>query len=326
MQKIIPERLKNGDKVMVIAPARGIKIIGQDCREIARQRLESLGLEVVFAPNTTDDNWDFMGSSSVEKRVADIHTAFSDKRVKGILTMIGGFNSNQLITSLDYDLIKANPKVFCGFSDITALHGAISAKTGLVTYYGPHFSSLGMKYGADYTFEHFVKMLVTDGTDEIEPSQVWSDDLWFLDQEKREFEANEGYWNIHNGEATGTIIGGNLCTFALLLGTDYRPKFEEDTILFIEDTEDCTLPEFERLLQSLIYQDDFKNVKGLVIGRFQKGSKVTREGLEYILNTKPELKNMPILANVDFGHSAPLLTIPLGGEARLNGGKLSYRN
>jgi len=326
MQKIIPERLKNGDKIMVIAPARGIKIIGQDCREIAKQRLESLGLEVVFAPNTIDENWDYMGSSAVEKRVLDIHTAFSDKSVKGILTMIGGFNSNQLITSLDYDLIKANPKVFCGFSDITALHGAINAKTGLVTYYGPHFSSLGMKYEADYTFEHFVKMLVTDGKDEIEPSKVWSDDLWFLDQEKREFEANEGYWNIHSGEAKGKIIGGNLGTFCLLLGTPYRPKFEEDTILFIEDTESCSLPEFERLLQSLIYQDDFKNVKGLVIGRFQKGSKVTREGLDFILNTKPELKNVPILANVDFGHSAPLLTIPLGGEAKLKEGKLSYQN
>lgn len=323
MEKIIPERLKKGDKVMVIAPARGIKIIGQDCREIARQRLESLGLEVVFAPNTTDDNWDYMGSATVEKRVADIHTAFADKSVKAIMTIIGGFNSNQLVEHLDYELIKNNPKIFCGFSDITALHCAIRAKTGLETYYGPHFSSLGMKHGCDYTFSHFVKMLVTDGKDEVEPSEIWSDDLWFLDQEKREFEANEGYWNIHNGQAKGEINGGNLGTFNLLLGTAYRPSFKPDTILFIEDTEDCALPIFERNLQALITQPDFKNVKGLVIGRFQKGSKVTREGLEYILNSKPELKDLPILANVDYGHSAPLLTIPLGGTATLNNGKLT---
>ena len=323
MQKIIPERLKKGDKVMVIAPARGIKIIGQDCREIARQRLESLGLEVVFAPNTTDDNWDYMGSATVEKRVADIHTAFADKSVKAIMTIIGGFNSNQLVAHIDYDLIKNNPKIFCGFSDITALHSAIRTKTGLETYYGPHFSSLGMKHGCDYTFNHFVKMLVTDGKDEVEPSEIWSDDLWFLDQEKREFEANEGYWNIHSGQAKGEINGGNLGTFNLLLGTPYRPEFKPDTILFIEDTEDCALPVFERNLQALICQPDFKNVKGLVIGRFQKGSKVTREGLEYILNTKPELKDLPILANVDYGHSAPLLTIPLGGTATLNNGRLT---
>ncbi len=326
MQKIIPDRLKKGDKIMVIAPARGVKIIGQDVRDIARGRLESLGLEVVFAPNAVDENWDYMGSSSIEKRVADIHTAFADNSVKGIMTIIGGANSNQLLKYLDYDLIRRNPKIFCGFSDITALENAILAKTGLITYYGPHFSSLGMKKGCDYTFEHFVKMLVTDGRDEIEPSQIWSDDLWFIDQEKREFEANEGYWNIQAGTAEGTIIGGNLGTFNLLLGTSYRPQFTPDTILFIEDTEGCSLADFERNLQALIYQDDFENVKGLVIGRFQKGSKVTREGLEFILNTKAELKNMPILANVDFGHSAPLLTIPLGGTARLENGILSYKN
>ena len=326
MQKIIPERLKKGDKVMVIAPARGIKIIGQDARNIARERLESLGLEVVFAPNTTDDNWDYMGSASVEKRVEDIHTAFADKSVKAIMTIIGGANSNQLLKYLDYELIKNNPKIFCGFSDITALENAILAKTGMVVYYGPHFSSLGMKYGCDYTFEHFAKMLVTDGKDKIIPSEIWSDDLWFLNQEKREFEANEGYWNIRNGEASGTIIGGNLCTFNLLLGTEFRPAFPKDTILFIEDTEASPLADFERNLQALLHQPDFANVKALVIGRFQKGSKVTREGLEYILNAKAEIRELPILANVDFGHTAPLLTIPLGGTAFLKDGKLSYEN
>ncbi len=326
MQKIIPERLQKGDKIMVIAPARGVKIIGKDVRQIARERLESLGLEVVFAPNAIDENWDYMGSSPIEKRVADIHTAFSDKSVKGIMTIIGGANSNQLLPHLDYELIKKNPKVFCGFSDITALHNAILAKTGLVTYYGPHFSSLGMKHGCDYTFEHFVKMLMADGQDEISPSTVWSDDLWFLDQEKREFEANEGYWNIRSGEAEGTIIGGNLCTYNLLLGTPYRPQFTPDTVLFIEDTESSPLADFERNLQALIYQEDFKNVKALVIGRFQKGSEVTRDGLEFVLNSKAELKDMPILANVDFGHTAPLLTIPLGGKAKLKDGRLSYES
>ena len=323
MEKLIPEKLKKGDKVMIIAPARGLKIIGQDVRQIATERLNGLGLEVVFAPNTTDENWDYMGSSSIEKRVEDIHTAFKDKSVKAILTVIGGFNSNQLLKYLDYDLIKNNPKIFCGYSDITALANAILAKTGLQTYYGPHYSSLGMKYGCDYTFEHFIKMLITDDRDAIEPSQIWSDDLWFLDQEKREFEANEGYWVIHQGKAKGTIAGGNLCTYNLLLGTPYRRKFTEDTILFIEDTASSPLQDIERDLQALIHQEDFCNVKGIVIGRFQKGSQITREGLEYIINTKEELKDMPIIANVDFGHTYPLLTIPLGGTASIDNDKIS---
>ena len=322
MQKIIPEKLKKGDKVMIIAPARGLKIIGQDVRQIATERLNKLGLEVVFAPNTTDANWDYMGSSSIENRVEDIHTAFKDNSIKAILTVIGGFNSNQLLKYLDYELIRNNPKIICGYSDITALLNAITAQTGLQTYYGPHYSSLGMKYGCDYTFEHFVKMLTTDNVDEIEPSLVWSDDLWFLDQEKRDFDANEGYWIIHQGQAKGVIAGGNLCTYNLLLGTPYRRKFTEDTILFIEDTASAPLQDIERDLQALIHQEDFKNVKGIVIGRFQKDSKITKEGLEYIINTKKELKNLPIIANVDFGHTYPLLTIPLGGTATINNNKI----
>ena len=82
------------------------------------------------------------------------------------------------------------------------------------------------------------------------------------------------------------------------------------------------LQEFERNLQALIYQPDFHNVKGIVIGRFQKASKVTREGLEFIINTKEKLKDIPVLANVDYGHTAPLLTIPLGGTATLDNDKL----
>ena len=147
---IVPERLKKGDKIMVIAPSRGLKLIGADCRQIAEERLANLGLTVEFAPNTTDDNFDMTMSSSVEKRTADIMTAFADKSVKAVLTVLGGFNSNQLIRHLDYDVIRKNPKIFMGFSDITALHAAIYAQTGLVTYYGPHYSSLGMKKGCEY--------------------------------------------------------------------------------------------------------------------------------------------------------------------------------
>ena len=320
MTNIIPQKLKKGDKVMIVAPARGLKLIGQDVRKIALDRLNSLGLEVVFAPNTTDENWDYMGSTSVEKRVADIHCAFQDKSVKAIFTVIGGFNSNQMLKYLDYDLIKQNPKIFCGFSDITAISNAIKEKTGLVTYYGPHFSTLGMKLGCDYTFEHMIKMLLEDGIDDVEPAPIWSDDLWFLDQDKRDFEANEGYWIINEGNAEGVIEGGNLCTYNLLLGTPFRHHFTEDTILFIEDTEATPLQDFDRDLQALIHQEDFKHVKAIVIGRFQKGSKVTKEGLEFVIHTKAELKDMPVIANVDFGHTSPILTIPLGGFAKIENG------
>lgn len=325
MQKIIPQKLQKGDKVMVIAPSRGLKLIGQDCRQIAEERLHQLGLEVVFAPNTTDENWNELGTGSVEQRAADMMTAFADKSVKGIFTVIGGFNSNQILAHLDYDVIRHNPKIICGFSDITAILGAITARTGLQTYYGPHYSSLGMKKGCEYTLEYMQKMLFADAPVEIKPAKQWSDDMWFIDQEKREFIDNDGFWNIHNGSVEGTIVGGNLCTFNLLLGTPYRPAFPQDTILMIEDDCESYPAAFDRNLQALCHQPDFANVKGVVIGRFQKGSKIDRKMLEFIINNKPELKHLPVLANVDYGHTTPIITIPFGGTAKMENGKLTLK-
>lgn len=322
MQKIIPNKLQKGDKIMIVAPSRGLKLIGQDCRQIAEERFKQMGLEVVFASNTTDENWNMQGCGSVEKRAADIMQAFTDKSVKAIFTVIGGFNSNQILAYLDYDAIRQNPKIICGFSDITALLDAINAKTGLEVYYGPHYSSIGMKKGCEYTLDYLQKMLFSDDEVEIKPSAEWSDDLWFLDQEKREFIKNEGFWNIHDGSAEGTIVGGNLCTYNLLLGTEYQPKFAADTILMIEDAGETTDVVFDRNLQALCHQPDFKNVKGLVIGRFQKSSKMSREMLEFIINNKEELKNIPVLANVDYGHTTPIITIPLGGYAKMQNGRL----
>lgn len=319
MKKIVPAKLVPGDEIRVIAPARGLKLIGEDSRKQALSRFAEMGLKVTFGKNTTDENFDMMLSSSIEKRVEDIMDAFRDPNVKAVFTVIGGSNSNQLLPYLDYEVIKANPKIFCGFSDITALLNAIYAKTGLVTFSGPHFSSLGMIKGCEYTLDNLRKMILESGENQILPSQEWSDDAWFLDQENRQFIKNEGWWTINPGEAEGTIVGGNLGTFDLLLGTSFRPAFEKDTILFIEDcfTSAGDIGAFERNLQALMYQDDFKNVRALVIGRFQKASGVTREKLDFILD-KPELKKLPIIANLDFGHTTPLLTLPIGGTARLD--------
>lgn len=320
MKKIVPAKLVKGDEVRIVAPARGLKLIGQESRDWAIKRFNEIGLKVTYGKNTNDENFDMMLSSSVEKRVEDLMDAFKDPKVKAIFTVIGGSNSNQLLPYLDYEVIKSNPKIFCGFSDITALLDAIYAKTGLVTFSGPHFSSLGMIKGCEYTLENLKKILMEDGKNEIMPSTEWSDDLWFLDQENRNFIKNEGWWMINGGQAEGKIIGGNLGTFNLLLGTTYRPAFEADTILFIEDcyTSGGDIGTFERNLQALMYQEDFKNIKALVIGRFQKASEVSREKLEFILRSKSQLQNLPIIANVDFGHTTPLLTLPIGGTARVS--------
>lgn len=320
MKKIIPERLKAGDEIRVIAPATGIKILSDDCIALAKQRFEALGLKVTFGGNTTAENWDMSGSASVEKRTEDLHRAFADKNVKAVFTVIGGSNSNQLLDYIDYTLIAENPKIFCGFSDITALLNAIYAQTGLVTFSGPHFSSLGMLKGIEYTIANMRQMLMESGENRLRPSAEWSDDLWFLDQQNREFVKNDGYWKLQDGAAEGTLVGGNLGTFNLLLGTKYRPEFKDGTVLFIEDTESANAAVFTRNLQALIQQPDFKNVKGILIGRFQKKSAVSREQLEFMVKRfEKELKDMPVIANLDFGHSTPLLTLPVGGTAVIDG-------
>jgi len=111
-------------------------------------------------------------------------------------------------------------------------------------------------------------------------------------------------------------LGANLCTFNLLQGTEYFPDLK-DSILFIED-DDMTLPiTFDRDLQSLIHQPGFEKVKGIVIGRFQKKSEMPSDILVKIIKTKKELDNLPIVANVDFGHTSPMITFPIGGEVSL---------
>ena len=315
---MIPEKKKKGDEVRVIAPSRSMVILGEDCKKIATERLEALGLKVTFGKYVMEADSDYL-CTSVEHRVEDLNEAFKDKNVKAILTVIGGFNSNQMLDYIDYEAIKENPKIFCGFSDITALSNSIYAKTGLVTYSGPHYSSFGMLKGFEYTLEYFKKMFFEDKEIEIKSSKEWSDDAWFIDQENREFIKNDGMFVINEGEAEGEIVGGNLCTLNLLQGTEYMPNIE-NKILFLEDDDmagKIYLMEFDRNLQSLIHMPEFKTVKALVLGRSQKATDMTKEKWIKLIKNKPELANIPVIAGVDFGHSTPIITFPIGGDAIL---------
>ncbi len=314
MQKIYPEKLIKGDEVRVIAPSRSLAIVSQQARELANNRFAEIGLKLSFGEHI-EENDDFM-SSSIKSRVEDLHKAFSDKNIKAIITVIGGFNCNQILRYLDWDLIKNNPKIFCGYSDITALNNAIFAKTGLVNYSGPHYSSFGQELYFDYTLEYFKKCLLSEQAFEIKPSLKWSDDAWYKNQNQINLIDNNGFLIINKGKAVGTIIGANLCTFNLLQGTEYFPDLE-NSILFIED-DGASLPHsFDRDLQSLIHQARFNLVKGIVVGRFQKASNITNEILIKIIKSKKELNNLPIIANVDFGHTDPKITFPIGGEVNL---------
>lgn len=315
---MIPKKLKKGSHLRVISPSKSLKIISQENRWIANNTLLKLGLSVSFSKHAEEET-DF-GSSSIESRISDLHEAFKDKKVNGVLTAIGGFNANQLLPYIDYKLIKKNPKFFCGYSDITALNNAIYAKTGLVNYSGPQYGTFGMKNGNAYTLDYFKKCVFQKTPFEIKPSIEWSDDVWYKDQENRTYIPNEGMQIIHEGNAKGTLIGGNICTFILLHGTKYMPSLK-NSILFLEDDDGFGKMfdlMFDRHLTSILQQEGANKIKGIMIGRPQKAVEFNTEKIRKIINSKKELNNIPVISGVDFGHTTPILTLPIGGTASIS--------
>jgi muramoyltetrapeptide carboxypeptidase LdcA involved in peptidoglycan recycling len=317
----VPPKLSRGDTIRVVASARSRRLVLEhDSSAVIDARFTKLGLWLTFGEHV--DDRDVFDSSSVASRVSDLHTAFADPDVDGILTVIGGFNSNELLPHLDWDLIASNPKIFCGFSDITALQNAMLARAGLVTYSGPHWSSFGMRDHFEQTERWFVQAVFGSEPIELHPAQTWTDDPWFLDQDDRTVRSNEGWWQLRDGQASGRIVGGNLCTLNLLQGTEYMPSLE-GALLMIEDDAESDAATFCRDLTSLLQLPDGRGVRGLVIGRFQEQSGITRSLLEQIIARQDQVNGLPVLANVDFGHTNPLATFPIGGRATLTVGSSS---
>lgn len=251
---VVPPKLRSGSSVRVIAPSRSLAIIGPGVRAEADRKLAALGLTVSFGEHVSE--CDDFSSSLAAARLADLHAAFADPGVDAILTVIGGFNANQLLTGIDYSLVAAHPKVLCGFSDVTVLSNALYARAGLVGYSGPHYSSFGMKHQFGYTEAGFRACVMEDGPITLAPSPDWSDDAWFLDQEDRHLEHGEGWWVLQEGEADGTIVGGNLCTLNLLQGTSFMPPLE-GSVVFAEDDDQVRPWDFDRDLVSLLQQPAF---------------------------------------------------------------------
>lgn len=264
---------------------------------------------------------------SIEDRKKDIEDAFLDKNVKAIIIARGGSFSNQLLDEIDYEIIRKNPKIIVGFSDVTSLLNAIYSQTGLKTYYGPNFSVLAMRKGNDYTYDYLNKILNKEEEYYINPATFWSSDKWYKDQENRSFIKNEGMKIINEGYAEGTIIGGNLNTFSLLQGTRYMP-IDEKIVLFIEEDNwaaDDYLCEFDRRLQSITQQGFFKNVKGIIIGRAQQNVDMSIDRWKTLISMNKKLLNIPIVVNADFGHTMPMATFPIGGKCIMSAGDNSIK-
>ena len=212
---MIAEKLKYGDEIRVTAPSGSLSRVREDIFDKALTCLTSQGFKITFSKHSREMNE--FNSSDIMSRVNDLHEAFLDNNVKMIIACSGGFNVNQLLKHLNYNIIQSNPKILCGFSDITALLNAIYAKTGLVTYHGPNFGTFGFETEAEYTKDMFFRCVMNSEPILIEPSKN-----------------ADNYSIIQKGVCEGEIIGGNLCTLNLLQGTQYMPSIK-DKVLFIEN-------------------------------------------------------------------------------------------
>lgn len=306
------KKLSPNSHIRVLSPSDSIaRLSGFEANLSAKETLENLGFRVSFSEHYLES--DMLYSSSIKSRVADLHAAFADGSVDAILATIGGFNSNELLPYLDYDLIAKHPKIICGYSDSTAFLNAIFAKTGNFTYMGPSYSSFKMKEGQDYQSKAWLNATTKSAYDLV-PSQEWSSDPWYDPTQPRHFMPTE--WKIYNaGKASGTIIGGNLSTFGLLRGTPYAPQVE-DYILFLEQSEEDGYYEFTRNLAAILQA--YPQPKAVLIGRFPKECQITQDILIYILDKHPILKTIPVMYDLDFAHTQPLFTITIGAKASID--------
>ena len=234
-----PSRLRKGDTVGVIAPSSGFSAFVPHRLQSAVEYLKKEGYRVKLFPTATSSSGH--SSDTPLKRANDINDAFSDDEVKAIICNIGGYTANQTLRFIDFDMIKENPKIFSGYSDISVLHYAFYAKSNLTTFYGPCTMTQFAEYPKplSYTINYFNKAVCSpDPIGKIEPSDKWTDEIqdWLqkLDLERpRKLIKNEGYEWLREGDARGKLIGGCLPSIMHLKGTEYWPE-HKGGIMFID--------------------------------------------------------------------------------------------
>ena len=290
---LIPQRLKKGDVIGVVAPSN--PIIDENIEELERARkiVEDAGFKVKYSKNLFSNTNGY--SSTAREKAEDINEMFRDKDVKMIWCAKGGENSNSTFEYLDYDLIKNNPKIICGYSDITSLTNIITAKTGLVTFSGTNFKTIATDE-TNYSYNEVMKRFV-DGSLELG-----------LEGEK--------YETLNEGVAEGQLIGGNLSLTRGLVSGKYSIDFT-DKILFLEELGIDTTPVImSNFLYYMKQNGVFDKIKGLWIGNYEHESGISLE--KVILDVLEDEYDFPIIKSNNFGHTETKTVIPIGTKARID--------
>jgi len=306
-QIIKPERLAPGDTVGVIAPASGVS---PETWERATSNLVSLGFKVKVGKNARG-RLSFLSATDKE-RLDDLHWAFGDPEVKAVWCVRGGGGAPRLLPQIDYRLIQKNPKVFIGFSDITALHLAIHQRTGLVTFHGPVASS----ELSDYTRKHVTSVLM-----DPQPTHAVEISEFNAAKESAMFRTEV----IRKGKCTGRLTGGNLALLTSLAGTPFALSNIKGSILFIEDVNEPPY-RVDRMLTQLRQSCDLRSVAGIALGIFDEGGTTpakTSQPLMDVFRDRLGDLGVPVVYGLSFGHIRDLFTLPYGIRAELDADRAS---
>lgn len=287
----------------------------------AADYLESQGFAIRFG--ALNGKRDFYRSGTIQERAAEFNALLADPEVDCLMASVGGFVSNAILPYIDYDLLREHPKVIVGMSDVTALLLGIYQKTGMTTYYGPnlvtHFAQKP-PFLRD-TLDSFADVALHRAPRPYAYSkpEVYSDALTNWSEPVTAKAPRVNRWRtVQGGAATGRLIGGNLNTITGIMGSPYMPEIREGDILFLEDTEKWAAYS-ERYYSMLLLCGVFDRVGGIILGKHrQYDDQGTGRTQEDILLEVLHGRRLPILADVDCGHTIPMLTLPIGATVRLD--------
>ena len=293
LPKLLPSKLKIGDTIGVVAPSS--PIIGDNIDELnkAKEIVERSGFKVKYSKNIFSNTNEY--SATAREKAEDINAMFAEKEVKMIWCAKGGNNSNSTFEYLDYELIKENPKIICGYSDITSITNMITEKTGLVTFSGTNFKTIATDE-TDYSYKQALSRFV-DGNLEFGPE-------------------NEKYITIQKGHAEGELIGGNLSLTRGMVAGKYSLDFT-DKILFLEELGFETDPEATSNNVYYMKQNGvFDKIRGLWIGNYEHESGIALKKI--IMDVLDGEYKFPIIKSNNFGHIERKTVIPIGTKAEIN--------
>ncbi|MFA6457345.1 MAG: LD-carboxypeptidase [Bacteroidota bacterium] len=301
-----PRSLRKGDLIGIIAPASPPSSAEKIYK--GAEYLERLGYRVTFGKNIEKVNGYLAGTD--QERADDIHTMFTNKNVRAIFTVRGGYGTPRLLPLLDYSLIRNNPKILVGYSDITALQLALYKKTGLISFSGP-MSGVEMFKGIDpFTEEHFWAVLTSTKKLGI-----------IVNPDGRQVET------IAPGKCTGPLLGGSLSLITTMVGSSYLPSFKQ-SILFFEEIEEETY-RFDRMMNQLRLSHILKDAGGVIVGDLTdvKASDITKPFLtaEQVIAEYLSDLPKPAISGLAYGHVPVKLTIPIGIKATLDADNRTLR-